>query len=136
MDIKPNGSAPVAPDAGGLFHRHGLAGPDHRGAGRRRASAPPGCASNLAHAPPGTSIRSARPSTSPPASAAFRPGADRSSEVRAGDTVWFAPGEKHWHGAAPDMAMTHLAMQEALDGTHVTWMEKVADEQYGGKVEG
>jgi quercetin dioxygenase-like cupin family protein len=54
-------------------------------------------------------------------------------EVRAGDTVYFAPNEKHWHGAAPDTAMTHLAMQEALGGTHVSWMEKVSDEQYGGK---
>ena len=51
-------------------------------------------------------------------------------EVRAGDTVWFAPGEKHWHGAASNMAMTHIAMQEALDGKHVTWMEHVSDEQY------
>ena len=55
-------------------------------------------------------------------------------EVRAGDTVFFAPNEKHWHGAAPNNAMTHLAMQEALDGNHVTWMERVTDEQYGGKV--
>ena len=55
-------------------------------------------------------------------------------EVRAGDTVWFPPNEKHWHGAAPNMAMTHIAMQEALDGSHVNWMEKVTDEQYGGKV--
>jgi quercetin dioxygenase-like cupin family protein len=54
-------------------------------------------------------------------------------EVRAGDTVFFAPNEKHWHGAGPDMAMTHLAMQEAQNGTHVTWMEKVSDEQYGGR---
>jgi quercetin dioxygenase-like cupin family protein len=54
-------------------------------------------------------------------------------EVRAGDTVWIPPGEKHWHGAAPDMAMMHLAMQEALDGTHVTWLEHVTDEQYGVK---
>jgi quercetin dioxygenase-like cupin family protein len=55
-------------------------------------------------------------------------------EIRAGDTVWFPPGEKHWHGAAPDMAMTHLAMQEAVDGNAVTWLEKVTDEQYGSKV--
>jgi quercetin dioxygenase-like cupin family protein len=55
-------------------------------------------------------------------------------EVRAGDTVWFPPNEKHWHGAAPTMAMEHLAMQEALDGSPVTWLEKVTDEQYGGKV--
>ena len=55
-------------------------------------------------------------------------------EVRAGDTVFFAPNEKHWHGAAPNVAMTHLAMQEALNGNHVCWMEKVTDEQYGGKL--
>lgn len=52
-------------------------------------------------------------------------------EIRAGDTVWFAPGEKHWHGAAPTTAMTHIAMQEALDGSPVDWLEKVTDEQYG-----
>lgn len=51
-------------------------------------------------------------------------------EVRAGDVVWFAPGEKHWHGAAPASLMVHLAMQEALDGSHVTWLEPVSEEQY------
>ena len=53
-------------------------------------------------------------------------------EIRAGDTVWIPPGEKHWHGAAPTIAMLHLAMQEALDGKHVEWMEQVTDEQYRG----
>ena len=53
-------------------------------------------------------------------------------EIRAGDTVWIPPGEKHWHGAAPNMAMTHIAMQEALEGKHVEWLEKVTDAQYGG----
>ena len=47
-----------------------------------------------------------------------------------GDVVWIAPGEKHWHGAAPTTAMTHIAMQEKLDGKAVEWMEKVTDEQY------
>ncbi|WP_442582736.1 (R)-mandelonitrile lyase [Mesorhizobium sp. ASY16-5R] len=51
-------------------------------------------------------------------------------EIRAGDTVFFAPGEKHWHGAGPTTAMTHIAMQEALDGKTVDWLEKVSDEQY------
>jgi quercetin dioxygenase-like cupin family protein len=51
-------------------------------------------------------------------------------EVRAGDVVWFAPGEKHWHGAAPTIAMVHLAVQEALDGKPVDWLEHVSDEQY------
>lgn len=51
-------------------------------------------------------------------------------EIRPGDVVWFPPGEKHWHGAAPTTAMTHIAIQEALDGTTVEWLEKVTDEQY------
>jgi len=51
-------------------------------------------------------------------------------EIRAGDVVWFSPGEKHWHGATPTTAMTHLALQEALDGKVVDWMEQVSDEQY------
>jgi quercetin dioxygenase-like cupin family protein len=55
-------------------------------------------------------------------------------EIRAGDTVWFAPGEKHWHGAGPKTAMVHIAMQEALDGVSVEWMEHVTDEQYGKPV--
>lgn len=52
-------------------------------------------------------------------------------EIRPGDVVWFPPGEKHWHGAAPTTAMTRLAIQEALDGKFVDWMEMVSDEQYG-----
>jgi quercetin dioxygenase-like cupin family protein len=53
-------------------------------------------------------------------------------EIHPGDVVWIAPGEKHWHGAAPTTAMTHIAIQEQLDGKMVEWMEKVSDEQYGG----
>ncbi|MGC3997991.1 MAG: cupin domain-containing protein [Anaeromyxobacter sp.] len=52
-------------------------------------------------------------------------------ELRPGDVVWTPPGVKHWHGAAPATAMSHLAIQEALDGKLVEWMEKVTDEQYG-----
>lgn len=51
-------------------------------------------------------------------------------EIRPGDVVWFAPGEKHWHGAAATTAMTHIAIQERLDGKTVDWMEHVSDEQY------
>jgi quercetin dioxygenase-like cupin family protein len=51
-------------------------------------------------------------------------------EIRPGDVVWFAPDEKHWHGATPTTAMTHIAIHEALDGKVVEWMEKVTDEQY------
>jgi quercetin dioxygenase-like cupin family protein len=52
-------------------------------------------------------------------------------EIHPGDVVWFSPQEKHWHGAAPATAMTHIAIQESLDGKPVEWMEKVSDEQYG-----
>jgi quercetin dioxygenase-like cupin family protein len=51
-------------------------------------------------------------------------------EIHPGDVVWFPPGEKHWHGAAAKTAMTHIAIQEALDGKAVEWMEKVTEEQY------
>ncbi len=52
-------------------------------------------------------------------------------EIRPGDIVWFAPNEKHWHGASPATAMTHIAIQEMLDGKMVDWMEQVTDQQYG-----
>jgi len=51
-------------------------------------------------------------------------------EICAGDVIWFPPGEKHWHGAAPTIAMTHIAVTEFLNGKNVDWMEKVSDEQY------
>ena len=51
-------------------------------------------------------------------------------EIRPGDVIWFPPGEKHWHGAAPTAAMTHIAIAEWLNGKVVEWMEKVSDEQY------
>jgi quercetin dioxygenase-like cupin family protein len=51
-------------------------------------------------------------------------------EIRPGDVVWFAPGEKHWHGASPTKAMMHIAIQEALNGKVVDWMEQVSDAQY------
>jgi len=52
-------------------------------------------------------------------------------EIRPGDFAWFPPGEKHWHGATPSTTMTHIAIQEGLDGIVVDWMEHVSDEQYG-----
>ena len=54
-------------------------------------------------------------------------------EIRPGDVVWFPPGERHWHGASPHVAMTHIAIQESLNGKTVEWMEKVTDEQYRAK---
>lgn len=52
-------------------------------------------------------------------------------EINSGDVVWFAPGERHWHGAAPDIGMSHIAIQEVQDGKVVTWMEHVTDAEYG-----
>src|SRR5881275_2861037 len=54
-------------------------------------------------------------------------------EIRPGDVVRFPPGEKHWHGATPTTAMTHIAIQERLDGKTADWMEKVSDAQYGAQ---
>ena len=51
-------------------------------------------------------------------------------EIRAGDVIWCPPGQKHWHGATPTTAMTHIAIQEAVDGKNVNWLERVTDEQY------
>jgi quercetin dioxygenase-like cupin family protein len=51
-------------------------------------------------------------------------------EIYPGDVIWFSPGEKHWHGATPTATLTHIAIQENLDGKVVEWMEKVSDDQY------
>jgi quercetin dioxygenase-like cupin family protein len=51
-------------------------------------------------------------------------------EIRPGDVIWFSPGEKHWHGATPATGMTHIAIQEKLDGKVVEWMEQVSEDQY------
>lgn len=51
-------------------------------------------------------------------------------EILAGDTIWIAPGEKHWHGAAPDHAVSHISIQEELEGKHADWLEQVTDEEY------
>lgn len=61
---------------------------------------------------------------------------DPVQEIRQGDVVWIPPGQKHWHGAAPDSPMTHIAITEHLDGKTVEWMEKVSDEQYGAPLGG
>jgi quercetin dioxygenase-like cupin family protein len=52
-------------------------------------------------------------------------------EIRAGDVVWCPPGHRHWHGATPTTAMTHIAVQESLNGKNVEWLEKVSDDEYG-----
>jgi quercetin dioxygenase-like cupin family protein len=55
-------------------------------------------------------------------------------EIKPGDVVWIPPGEKHWHGGSPTTGMTHVAIQESLDGSHATWMELVTDEEFSAKV--
>jgi len=57
-------------------------------------------------------------------------------EVRPGDVVWFPPGEKHWHGASPTTALTHIAIQEHVDGKVVDWLEHVSDQQYNNLAPG
>jgi quercetin dioxygenase-like cupin family protein len=57
-------------------------------------------------------------------------------EIRAGDTVWIPPNEKHWHGAGATTGMVHIAMQESLDGNHVTWLDHVTDAEYSAPVGG
>ena len=61
---------------------------------------------------------------------------DPIDEIRQGDVVWIPPGQKHWHGAAPNSSMTHIAIAEQLDGKSVEWMERVSDEQYGAPLRG
>ena len=59
---------------------------------------------------------------------------DAIREIKAGDVIWISPGEKHWHGGAPNTGMVHIATQEALDGKTATWMEHVTDAEYNAKV--
>lgn len=61
---------------------------------------------------------------------------DPVDEIRQGDVVWIPPGQKHWHGAAPNSSMTHIAITEQVDGKTVDWMEKVSDAQYGAPLRG
>jgi hypothetical protein len=83
-----------------------------------------------AREPHGTRIRSGRRSSSRQGWGVCSAGGGLVEEIRPGDVVWFPPGEKHWHGASPTNAMTHIAIQEKLNGKAVDWMEHVTDEQY------
>ena len=93
-------------------------------------SAAPWLPSSPAPAPPGTPIRSVRTLIVTSGCGRAQREGGPVEHIRPGDVVWFAPGEKHWHGAAPTTAMTHIAIAEALDGKVVDWMEKVSDEEY------
>ena len=78
----------------------------------------------------GTPIPSVRRSLLRLAAAGYSAKVDPSEEIHPGDVVWFSPIEKHWHGATPTTAMTHISIQEKKDGKVVDWMEHVSDEQY------
>ena len=96
---------------------------------------PRACTSRPARAPPGTRIRTARRSSSPRVSACASARAVRSRSIRPGDRVFFEPGENHWHGAAPNRFMVHIAMQQNDEsGSPVTWGEHVTDEQYARRM--
>ena len=135
MDIKPNGSAPSRRTPADYFTGTVWQDP-------------------IIEAPAPARVRSARVSFEPGARTAWHThplgqtlyviaGTGRVQtwggpirEIRAGDVVWIPPGEKHWHGATPTTAMTHIAIEEELDGKWADWMEKVSDEQYHTKFDG
>ena len=124
----------VAPRAGRIIHRYRLAGPDHRGAG----------AGAGAFGPRAFRARRAHPLAYPSAradavcrlghAAGCRRGAGRCAIIRGGDVVWIPPEREALARRSPNTVMVHVAMQEALDGKHVTWMEPVTDEQYKAAV--
>jgi len=131
MEIKHIGSQPSGKGPEAYFTGAVRVDPLFSGGGsgarrRRQRHLRARCAHRVAHA-------SARPDVD--RYGGLRRGRKREGEsikeIRAGDIVWFPPGEKHWHGAAPATAMTHIAIQEAQDGKTVDWMEKVSDAQYG-----
>ena len=96
-----------------------------------RVCRPRACTSLPAREPPGTTTPLGRPSMSPRASGGCQRRGGPVEVIRPGDRVHFEPGEDHWHGAAPDRFMTHIAMQEVDEtGSPVTWGEHVTDEQY------
>lgn len=86
--------------------------------------------SSRAPAPHGTRIRSARPLIVTAGCGWVQREDGPVEEIRPGDVVWFAPGEKHWHGAMATTGMSHIAIQEKLNGSPVHWMQHVSDAQY------
>ncbi|MET4688105.1 quercetin dioxygenase-like cupin family protein [Sinorhizobium fredii] len=99
---------------------------------RRRGCAERRSPSNPAHVPPGTPHPLGQTLIVTSGRGLAQSWGGELREIRAGDVVWFPPGEKHWHGAAADTGMTHIAIQEAFDGKVVDWLEHVTDEQYRG----
>jgi len=97
------------------------------------ALAAPASRSNPARERHGIPIRSGRRWSSRPVSAGLKNGADLSRKSARAMSSGFEPNEKHWHAASPAVAMTHIAIQEALNGKVVDWLEKVSDEQYNGQ---
>lgn len=129
MEIKRNGSQPSARGLAEYFTGNVRIGPLNQPPAPARAS----CAS-VTFEPGARTAWHAHPLGQTLVVTAGRGRAQRwggpVEEIGPGDVVWISPGEKHWHGAGPTTAMTHLAMQEYLEGQSVEWMEKVSDEQY------
>ena len=135
MDIIACGSRPSRKMGRAELHRNGVAGPDHPGArsgtvARGRVRFEPGARTAWHTHPLGQTLHI----TSGIGHVQTWGGPIR--QVRAGDTVWIPPGEKHWHGGTPEHGMEHIAMQEHQGGEHVKWLEPVTDEQYKAKPAG
>ena len=130
MDIKRNGSRPSTKGPEAYFYRHRPRGPGVPGRRPRALSA----AVSVTFEPGARTAWHTHPLGQTLIVTAGLGWAQTEGgpieEVRPGDVVWFPPGEKHWHGATPTTAMTHIAVQEFLNGKNVDWMEKVSDEQY------
>lgn len=130
MDIKRNGSQPSAKGSAEWFTGNVQIEPLHQAPTPARVSI-----SNVTFEP-GT--RTAWHSHSLGQTLIVTAGSGRAQswekpveKIQPGDVVWFQPGEKHWHGAAPTTAMTHISIVEQLDGKSADWMEHVSDQQYG-----
>ena len=124
--------AALSPNGTAKFHWNGLAGSHHPGT--RSGAYPIGLGSLRARGAHGLAYASPRTDTfCDVGQGRVQTWGGPVREIRAGDTVWIPPGEKHWHGATAEHALEHIAMQEAQGGEHVTWLEPVTDAQYSGK---
>jgi quercetin dioxygenase-like cupin family protein len=130
MDIKRGGTLASKPGSADYFTGEVTIEPIVQPEGARRVAA-----ANVSFAPGARTAWHTHPLGQTLVVTAGRGRAQRAGgaieEIRPGDVVWFPPGEKHWHGAAPDSPMTHIAIQETEDGKAVDWLEHVSDAAYG-----
>ncbi len=131
MDIKRIGSQPSAPGPSAYFTGTVRIDSPFKGAGQARVTGAtvtfePGARTNWHTHPLGQTLL-----VTSGLGRVQREGGPV-EEIHPGDIIWFEPGEKHWHGASPQVAMSHVAINEAMDGTMVDWLEPVSDAQYRG----